>query len=112
MRRGRLANEQGMALVAVMTVSTLLLALGVSLAMTTTVEVGIAANHRDAVQTLHAADAALEFAIAELGAVRRLGCGARRRHHLLVPRRRRWHRAARRLEARRAGRNRVCCAAA
>jgi hypothetical protein len=58
-----------MALVAVMTVSTLLLALGVSLAMTTTVEVGIAANHRDAVQTLHAADAALEFAMAELGAV-------------------------------------------
>ena len=32
-------------------------------------EVGIAANHRDAVQTLHAADAALECAIAELGTV-------------------------------------------
>ena len=52
-----------------MAVSTLLLALGVSLATTTTVEVGIAANHRDAVQTLHAADAALEHAIAELGTV-------------------------------------------
>ena len=69
MRRGRLASERGAALVAVMTVSALLLAFGLSLAMTTTVEVGIAANHRDAVQTLHAADAALEFAIAELAAV-------------------------------------------
>lgn len=61
-------DERGMALVAVMTASTLLLALGVSLAVTTTVEVGIAANHRDAVATLHAADAAIEFAIGELAA--------------------------------------------
>ena len=57
-----------MALIAVMTASTLLLALGLSLALTTTVETGIAANHRDGLQSLHAADAALERAVAELAA--------------------------------------------
>ena len=51
-----------------MSASSLLLALGLSLALTTTVEVGIAANQRDGVQTLHAADAALERAIADLSA--------------------------------------------
>jgi len=68
MRRD-LHDERGVALVTVMAASALLLALGLSLAATTTVEEGIAANHRDAVQTLHAADAALEFAIGELAAV-------------------------------------------
>jgi len=62
-------DDRGVALVAVLAASAVLLALGLSLATTTAVEVGIAANHRDAVQTLHAADAGLEFAIAELGAV-------------------------------------------
>jgi len=57
------------ALVAVMTASTLLLALAVSLALTTTLEVGIAANQRDGIQTLLAADAALERAIADLSVV-------------------------------------------
>lgn len=61
-----LASERGVALIAVMSASSLLLALGLSLALTTTVEVGIAANQRDAVQTLHAADAALERAIDDL----------------------------------------------
>jgi len=61
-------DERGVALIAVMSASSLLLALGLSLALTTTVEVGIAANHRDAVQTLHAAEAALEGAIADLAA--------------------------------------------
>ncbi len=65
-RRRTLASERGIALVAVMSASSLLLALGLSLALTTTIEVGIAANQRDAVQTLHAADAALERAIADL----------------------------------------------
>jgi len=60
------ASERGVALVAVMSASALLLALGLSLALTTTIEVGIAANQRDAVQTLHAADAGLERAIADL----------------------------------------------
>jgi hypothetical protein len=60
------SSERGIALVAVMSASSLLLALGLSLALTTTIEVGIAANQRDAVQTLHAADAALERAIADL----------------------------------------------
>lgn len=61
-----LTSERGVALIAVMSASSLLLALGLSLALTTTVEVGIAANQRDAVQTLHAADAALERAMADL----------------------------------------------
>ena len=60
------ACERGVALVAVMSASALVLALGLSLALTTTIEVGIAANQRDAVQMLHAADAALERAIADL----------------------------------------------
>lgn len=59
-------NERGIALVAVMAASSLVLALGLSLALTTTVEVGIAANQRDGVQMLHAVDAALERAIADL----------------------------------------------
>jgi hypothetical protein len=61
-----LQDERGVALIAVMAASSLLLALGLSLALTTTVEVGIAANQRDGVQALHAADAALERAIADL----------------------------------------------
>ena len=60
------ADERGVALVAVMTASSLLLALGLSLALTTTVEVGIASNQRDGVQVLHAADAAVERAMADL----------------------------------------------
>jgi hypothetical protein len=61
-------DERGIALVAVMSASSLLLALGLSLALTTTIEVGIAANQRDGVQTLHAADAGLERAMADLAA--------------------------------------------
>jgi hypothetical protein len=59
-------DERGIALIVVMSASSLLLALGLSLALTTTVEVGIAANQRDAVQALHAADAGLERAMADL----------------------------------------------
>jgi len=59
-------DERGIALIAVMSASSLLLALALSLALTTTVEVGIASNQRDGVQMLHAADAALERAIANL----------------------------------------------
>ena len=59
-------DERGIALIAVLTASSLLLALGLSLALTTTVEVGIASNQRDGVQVLHAADAAVERAISDL----------------------------------------------
>lgn len=59
-------DERGVALIAVMTASSLLLALGLSLALTTTVEVGIASNQRDGVQGLHAADAAVERAMSDL----------------------------------------------
>jgi hypothetical protein len=59
-------SERGIALIAVMSATSLLLALGLSLALTTTIEVEIAANQRDAVQTLHAADAGLERAMADL----------------------------------------------
>ena len=68
MRAGE-RDERGIALIAVMSASSLLLALALSLALTTTVEVGIASNQRDGVQMLHAADAALERAIADLGGV-------------------------------------------
>lgn len=61
-------DERGVALLAVMTASSLLLALGLSLALTTTVEVGIAANQRDGVQVLHAADAGIERAMSDLAA--------------------------------------------
>jgi len=64
-----LRDERGLALIAVMSASSLLLALGLSLALTTTIEVGIAANQRDGIQALHAADAALERAIADLAAM-------------------------------------------
>jgi hypothetical protein len=61
-------DERGVALLAVMAAASLLLALGLSLALTTTVEVGIASNQRDGVQALHAADAAVERAMADLAA--------------------------------------------
>lgn len=61
-------SERGVALIGVMAISTLLLALGISLATTSALEVGIADHHRDGVSTLHGADAALEFAIGELSA--------------------------------------------
>jgi hypothetical protein len=64
----RANDESGVALIAVMSASSLLLALGLSLALTTTVEVGIAANQRDGVRTQHAADAALERALVDLAA--------------------------------------------
>ena len=64
--RRPLRDEQGVALIAVMTASSLLLALGLSLALTTTIEVGIAANQRDGIQALHTSDAALERALADL----------------------------------------------
>ena len=66
MRRRPIEDERGVALLAVMTASSLLLALGLSLALTTTVEVGIASNQRDGVQALHAADAGVERAMADL----------------------------------------------
>ena len=68
MRPRAVTDERGVALLAVMTASSLLLALGLSLALTTTVEVGIASNQRDGVQVLHAADAAVERAMSDLAA--------------------------------------------
>ncbi|HET9269059.1 MAG TPA: hypothetical protein VFO31_12885 [Vicinamibacterales bacterium] len=61
-------DERGVALLAVMTASSLLLALGLSLALTATVEVGISSNQRDGVQVLHAADAGVERAMSDLAA--------------------------------------------
>ena len=62
-------DERGVALVAVMTASTLLLALGVSLAMTTDGGDRALPPTIATPSTLHAADAAVEFAIGELAAV-------------------------------------------
>lgn len=61
-------DERGVALLAVMAASSVLLALGLSLALTTTVEVGIASNQRDGVQVLHAAEAGVERAMSDLAA--------------------------------------------
>ena len=66
MRPRALRDERGVALLAVMTASSLVLALGLSLALTATVEVGIASNQRDGLQALHAADAAVERAMSDL----------------------------------------------
>ena len=82
--------ESGIALIAVMAASSLLLALGLSLALTTTVEIDIAANQRDGVQTLHAADAAARAG--DRGAGRRCDWDAVLAGVAVVVLRRRWRR--------------------
>jgi len=59
-------DESGVALVITLMALSLLLALGVALAMTTNTETRIAANYRDGVEALYAADAGVERAIQDL----------------------------------------------
>jgi hypothetical protein len=59
-------SSQGVALVIVMMAMLLLSALGLSLALTTSTETMIAANYREGLQGLYAADAALERALEDL----------------------------------------------
>lgn len=58
--RARLADEQGVALVIALLAMLLLTALGMALTMTTNTENRISSNYRDGVETLYAADAAVE----------------------------------------------------
>lgn len=63
----RLASDDcGSVLVTVLLASMLVLALGTMLALTTATETAVAAHHRDAIEGLHAADAALAWAARDL----------------------------------------------
>jgi hypothetical protein len=62
----RIWREEGVALIVALVTMTLMLALGSALMLVTTTETQIAANHRDGVATLHAADAAIDLAISSL----------------------------------------------
>ena len=68
-RRRSPKGEGGVALVIVMMTITLLTALVTSLALATVTETAIASNYRDAVETLYAAEAAVEFALQEIARV-------------------------------------------
>lgn len=63
------SDDRGVALVMVMMTITLLTAIGTALTLGTIAETAIAANYRDATETLYAADAAVEFATQEVAAV-------------------------------------------
>lgn len=65
-RSGRAGDESGVALVIALTTLSLLLALGVALALTTATETRIAAHFRDGVEALYAADAGVDRAIRDL----------------------------------------------
>jgi Tfp pilus assembly protein PilX len=58
-----------MALVTALTAVLMMLAIGGSVALNTMTEATIAANHRDALQTLYAAEAAIELSISQLRTV-------------------------------------------
>ena len=62
-------GERGVALVIVMMTITLLTALGAAVTLATITETAIAANYRDAVEALHAAEGAVEFVMQELAGV-------------------------------------------
>lgn len=61
-----LSGEGGSVLVTVLLATMLMLALGTMLALMTATETAVAAHHRDAVEGLHAADAALAWAAHDL----------------------------------------------
>ncbi len=60
------SDEHGSVLITVLLATMLMLALGTMLALTTATETAVAAHHRDAVEGLHAADAALSWATHDL----------------------------------------------
>ena len=59
-------RDDGAALILVLMATTLMAALGTGLLVLTSIERGMAANHRWSVQTMYGAEAAAEFGIAEL----------------------------------------------
>ena len=56
----RASGEEGMALIVALMATTLLMALGIALTMTTMTEGKIASNYRDGTEAIYAADAAIE----------------------------------------------------
>ncbi len=64
--RRRLGDERGTALILMMLITMLLLALGTMLALTAATETAVAAHHRDGIEALHAADAAVAWAAHDL----------------------------------------------
>jgi hypothetical protein len=63
------SQDEGVALIAVLLWTTLTAALAAAIILVTTVETTVSGSHRDGIETLYAADAAMEIAIAELSAV-------------------------------------------
>src|SRR5687767_8293977 len=64
--RDRAADEQGIALIISLMVMMLMMALGVTLVMTTMTETKIASNYRDGSEALYAADAAVERVLQDI----------------------------------------------
>ena len=62
-------NERGFALVVVLATMTLLVALGAALTLATTTEIAIAANYREATETLYAAEAGVAFVMQEVAVI-------------------------------------------
>jgi hypothetical protein len=62
----RLCRDDGIALIVALMAMMLLLPLGAALTLITTTETRIAANYRDGLDTLYAADAGVELAVSEL----------------------------------------------
>ena len=65
----RASDQQGVALIAVLLWTALVTALASAIVLVTTVETTISARHRDGIDALYAADAALEIAVGQLAAV-------------------------------------------
>jgi len=63
------SDQRGLALIAVLLWTALVTALASALVLVTTVETTISARHRDGLDALYAADAALEIAVGQLAAV-------------------------------------------
>ncbi len=65
----RLGRDDGIALIVALMAMMLLLPLGAALTLITMTETRIAANYRDGLDTLYAADASVELAASELRTV-------------------------------------------
>jgi Tfp pilus assembly protein PilX len=63
------SDQQGLALIAVLLWTALITVLASAIVLVTTVETTISARHRDGLDALYAADAALEIAVGQLAAV-------------------------------------------
>ncbi len=66
---GSRGDERGIALVVVVMTVTLLAALGAALTLATTIETAIAANYREATESLYAAEAGVAFVMQEVAVI-------------------------------------------